>query len=77
MAPGDLVLIVADRDIVAQEVLGRLRVELGARLGLADPDVLAYGWVHRFPMYQWDAENGRWDATHNPFSAPIPRTSSC
>ena len=70
--PGDLVLIVADRDVLAQEILGRLRVELGARLGLADPDDLAYCWVHRFPMYQWDTENGRWDATHNPFSAPIP-----
>jgi len=70
--PGDLVLIVADRDVVAQEVLGRLRVELGAQLDLADPDDLAYCWVHRFPMYQWDIENGRWDATHNPFSAPIP-----
>ncbi|HEY8167940.1 MAG TPA: aspartate--tRNA ligase [Candidatus Limnocylindrales bacterium] len=70
--PGDLALIVADRDILAQDVLGRLRVELGAQLGLADPDVLAYCWVHRFPMYQWDVEHGRWDATHNPFSAPIP-----
>ena len=39
------------------EVLGKLRAELGERLGLADPNVLAYGWVHRFPMYQWDAEN--------------------
>jgi aspartyl-tRNA synthetase len=63
---------VADRDVLAQEILGRLRVELAARLGLADPDDLAYCWVHRFPMYQWDTENGRWDATHNPFSAPIP-----
>ena len=70
--PGDLVLIVADKDVVTQEVLGRLRVDLGAQLGLADPDILAYCWVHRFPMYQWDADNGRWDATHNPFSAPIP-----
>ena len=71
-APGDLVLIVADADVVAQEALGHLRVELGARLGLADPQVLSYVWVHRFPMYQWDAEGRRWDATHNPFSAPLP-----
>ncbi|TMD31219.1 MAG: aspartate--tRNA ligase [Chloroflexi bacterium] len=69
---GDLVLIVADRTDVANEVLGRLRTELGARLGLAKPDELAYCWVHRFPMYQWDAENGRWDATHNPFSGVVP-----
>jgi aspartyl-tRNA synthetase len=71
-APGDLALIVADRDVHAQEALGRVRVELGARLGLADPDVLAYVWVHRFPMYQWDEEHHRWDATHNPFSAVLP-----
>ncbi len=69
---GDLLLIVADRHETTADVLGRLRVELGGRLGLADPDVLAYCWVHRFPMYQWDEENRRWDATHNPFSAPLP-----
>ena len=49
-----------------------LRVELGGRLGLADPDELAYLWVHRFPMYKWDAEQHRWDATHNPFSGVVP-----
>jgi aspartyl-tRNA synthetase len=71
-AEGDLILIVADDAAVTADVLGRLRVELGDRLGLADPDVLAYVWVHRFPMYQWDAERGRWDATHNPFSGVLP-----
>jgi aspartyl-tRNA synthetase len=69
---GDLILVVADRDVHTQEILGRLRAELGAQLGLADLDVLAYVWVHRFPMYQWDAENRRWDATHNPFSGVVP-----
>ncbi|HEV8545708.1 MAG TPA: aspartate--tRNA ligase [Candidatus Limnocylindrales bacterium] len=69
---GDLILIVADSPPVAADVLGRLRVELGGRLGLADTNVLAYCWVHRFPMYQWDPENGRWDATHNPFSGVVP-----
>jgi aspartyl-tRNA synthetase len=69
---GDLVLVVADGTDTTNDVLGRLRVELGARLGLADPDELAYCWVHRFPMYQWDAEGSRWDATHNPFSGVVP-----
>ncbi len=73
---GDLVLIVADAPAVTADVLGRLRVELGGRLGLADPDVLAYCWVHRFPMYQWDEENRRWDATHNPFSGVVPEDLS-
>ena len=72
-SPGDLVLIVADRDIVAQEVLGELRAELGAKLGLVtDPNELSYLWVYDFPMYKWDADNTRWDATHNPFSGVRP-----
>jgi aspartyl-tRNA synthetase len=71
-AEGDLILVVADEPERTADVLGRLRVELGGRLGLADPDVLAYVWIHRFPMYQWDADNGRWDATHNPFSGVLP-----
>ena len=69
---GDLILIVADRADVTADVLGRLRVELGDRLGLADPNVLSYVWINRFPMYQWDAENKRWHATHNPFSGVLP-----
>jgi aspartyl-tRNA synthetase len=69
---GDLILVVADTAAVTADVLGRLRVELGERLGLADPNVLAYVWINRFPMYQWDDELGRWDATHNPFSGVVP-----
>jgi aspartyl-tRNA synthetase len=71
--PGDLILIVADTngDVVA-DVLGRLRQELGLRLGLADQNVLAYCWVYHFPMYQWHTDRGSWDATHNPFSGVVP-----
>ena len=70
---GDLILIVADADgDVVADVLGRLRQELGLRLGLADQNVLAYCWVYHFPMYQWDADRGSWDATHNPFSGVVP-----
>jgi aspartyl-tRNA synthetase len=69
---GDLILIVADSAETTADVLGRLRAELGGRLGLADPTVLAYCWVHRFPMYKWDADGNRWDATHNPFSGVVP-----
>ncbi|MFN8629170.1 MAG: aspartate--tRNA ligase [Chloroflexota bacterium] len=69
---GDLILVVADKQDTTNEVLGRLRNEIGARLSLADPNELAYCWVHHFPMYQWDAEHSRWDATHNPFSGVVP-----
>jgi aspartyl-tRNA synthetase len=75
-AEGDLILAIADTAAVTADVLGRLRNELAGRLGLADPDELAYCWVNRFPMFQWDAENGRWDATHNPFSGVLPEDQS-
>src|SRR5918996_2639208 len=72
-SPRDLILIVADADrVAAAEALGHIRLAMGDRLGLRQPGVLAYVWVHRFPMYTWDTEGQRWDATHNPFSAPIP-----
>ena len=70
--PGDLLLIVADADReLAAETLGRLRLLLGDRLGLREPGVLAYVWVYDFPMFKWDADHSRWDAVHNPFSAPV------
>jgi aspartyl-tRNA synthetase len=69
---GDLLLVVADAPDITAEVLGRLRVHLGERLDLADPDTLSYVWINRFPMYTWDEELGRWDATHNPFSGVVP-----
>ncbi|MGD0861950.1 MAG: aspartate--tRNA ligase [Candidatus Limnocylindrales bacterium] len=71
--PGDLILIVADANgETVADVLGRLRQDMGLRLGLADPNVLSYCWVFHFPMYQWDSAQGRWDATHNPFSGVLP-----
>jgi aspartyl-tRNA synthetase len=74
--PGDLVLIVADADIHAQEALGTLRVKLADRIGAYDRSVLSYVWVHHFPMYQWDEQFRRWDATHNPFSGVHPEDES-
>jgi aspartyl-tRNA synthetase len=71
--PGDLVLIVADEDIHAQEALGEVRVALRDRLDLVkDKNELSYVWIYSFPMYKWDADGKRWDATHNPFSGVNP-----
>jgi aspartyl-tRNA synthetase len=71
-AAGDLLLIVADADPVKGAMaLGQVRLAMGDRLGLRTPGVLAYVWVRFFPMFMWDEEGQRWDATHNPFSAPV------
>jgi aspartyl-tRNA synthetase len=65
---GDMILLVADQPAVVAKTLSALRDEFGARLGLADPNVLALCWVVEFPLLEWDEEGNRWDATHNPFS---------
>ena len=70
--PGDLVLIVADKPAVIATVLGRLRVELGTRLNLADPNVLAFCWVIDFPLFTWSEEEKRWDPNHHLFTSPLP-----
>jgi aspartyl-tRNA synthetase len=53
---------------VVAKALSAIRDELGQRLGLADPNVLAYCWVYQFPLLEWNVEESRWEATHNPFS---------
>jgi len=67
---GDLILIVADREATTNAVLHRLRDHLGAKLGLADPNVLAMCWVVDFPLLEHDESRGAWTFTHNPFCAP-------
>jgi aspartyl-tRNA synthetase len=69
-APGDLVLLVADAWPVATAVLGRLRLELAARLGLIPADGHRVLWVVDFPLFEWNDEEKRWEAMHHPFTAP-------
>lgn len=70
--PGDLLAFAADRPKLVANVLGRLRNEIAARLGLADPDVLHFCWITDFPLVDWNEEQKRWDATHHPFTMPHP-----
>lgn len=70
--PGDLLLFVADVDHdVTNDVLARLRVHLADRLGLRDPNVLAFLWVIDFPYVFWNEEEGRWDPSHHLFTRPL------
>jgi aspartyl-tRNA synthetase len=66
--PGDLLLFVADSAKVCNDVLFRLRVKLGERLNLIDPNELALCWVVDFPLLHFDEEGQRYEAEHNPFS---------
>lgn len=69
---GDLVLMVADRETVANEALARLRNRIGDLLGLRDRRRLLFCWVLDFPLVLWNEEEGRWEASHHPFTGPKP-----
>ncbi len=70
--PGDLILFVADKNEIVFEALGQLRVLLGSRLGLRDPEKLAFCWVIDFPFVIWKEDEQRWDPSHHLFTAPMP-----
>ena len=36
---------------------------------LLDPKNLQFLWVVDFPMFEWDEEEGRWNAAHHPFTS--------
>ena len=67
---GDLILIGAGPEKTVNTALAALRNEMGDRLGLADPDQLAFLFVVDFPLVEWDDETKRWDPTHHPFTSP-------
>jgi aspartyl-tRNA synthetase len=69
---GDLACIVADKAATACKALGALRLEFRDRLKLAPSDLLAFGWVIDFPMFEWDEEEKRWSFMHHPFTSPRP-----
>lgn len=70
--PGDLVLMIADKPAVVAKSLGELRLEMGRRMGLIDPDKLAFTWVTDFPMFEYSEEDKRFVAMHHPFTMPRP-----
>jgi aspartyl-tRNA synthetase len=66
---GDLVFFGADSAKVVNDALGALRNRIGHDLGLVEAGWRLL-WVVDFPMFEWDADAGRWAAMHHPFTAP-------
>jgi aspartyl-tRNA synthetase len=67
---GDLLFLVADEEASAAKAAGQLRLLLGDKLGLIDRSRWSFLWIADFPLFQWSAEEKRWEAEHHPFTAP-------
>lgn len=70
--PGDLMLILTGETMRARKQLCELRLEIGSRLGLRDPQKFSCLWVIDFPLFEWDEETQRYYAMHHPFTSPNP-----
>ena len=67
---GDTIFFIADKEERANYYAGRLRNELGERLGLIEKDAFRFCYVNDFPMFERDPDTGGLMFTHNPFSMP-------
>jgi aspartyl-tRNA synthetase len=67
---GDLLLLVADERPVTDTVLGQLRIDLAERFELIPEGEDRLVWIVDWPLMEWNAAEGRWDALHHPFTAP-------
>jgi aspartyl-tRNA synthetase len=69
---GDLILILAGNETRTRKAMSELRLEMGNRLGLRNPDNYKPLWVIDFPLFEYAEEENRWVARHHPFTSPKP-----
>ena len=70
--PGDMVLLMAGPARQANQWLNVMRLHMGEKLGLADPDTLIFAFVTQFPLFEWDEDAQKWESSHHPFTSPAP-----
>ena len=67
---GDAIFFGADKRMIVNAVLGKLRSEFATHFDLKDSNVVALAWIIDFPFYEFDTKTQKMDFGHNPFSMP-------
>ncbi len=68
---GDLLLVVCGPKNVVNSSLSALRLHIGKARNLIDQKKLAFTWVERFPLFEYDETSKRFGAVHHPFTSPL------
>lgn len=68
---GDTVFIVSDNKKDILKYIGILRNEI-IKYDKNPSRKWAFLWIRHFPLLEWKEDENRYDATHNPFTAPLP-----
>jgi aspartyl-tRNA synthetase len=69
---GDLILVLSGDLHSTRKQLSELRLLMGSKLNLRNPEDFKPLWVVDFPLVEWIEEDSRWFAMHHPFTAPKP-----
>ena len=70
LGEGDAAFFLGGKPAQFEGVAAKARDEIGRELKLVDENRFAFAWIVDFPMYEADAETGKVDFSHNPFSMP-------
>ena len=70
--PGHLLLFGAGDTATVNKSLDRLRLFIAQEMGAIDEEKINLLWVTEFPMFEWNADEKRYEALHHPFTAPYP-----
>ena len=68
--PGDMILLMAGRQPRLNAWLSVMRTHVSELLELFDPEELAFAFVTKFPLFEWNEDAERWDSSHHPFTSP-------
>lgn len=67
---GDMLLVLSGEDEKTRKQMNELRLEMGERMGLRNPNEFKPLWVVDFPLLEWDEDSERFHAMHHPFTSP-------
>jgi len=67
---GDIGFLVADQPYVALTSLGKLRLHIAHHFDLIDKTRWNFLWIYEFPLFEYNADEGRFDAMHNIVTMP-------
>jgi aspartyl-tRNA synthetase len=66
----DLLVLGSGGGDAISRVLGQLRLHVARKLNLIADNRWELLWITDFPLFQWNAEERRWDSVNHPFTAP-------
>ena len=78
--PSDLLVLASGAPDAVSKLLGQLRLQVARQANLIPDGKWELLWVTDFPLFDWNADENRWDSVNHPFTAPreedLPRLES-